>query len=294
MTAAVVLLALSSAAAYGVAAVLQHRAASRQPAQLSMRAGLVARLVRDPVWVLANVLDAGGYALQFLALREGSLVVVEPLLVSSLVLALPVSALLGHERVSAGEVLAAVAVAVGLAGFLVGAGPGVGHPVASATPWLVLGALVIVAIAGCAALAHGRAPSRLAALSLAVAAGLALGCTAALTALTGRMLGRGVEHALTTWPLYALLGAGGVALVATQSAFQAGPLRLSLPTLTVAQPLLAVGIGVVLFGERLAGGGAARALETVSVVVMTVGVFVLAQRVPEPERSAGGEGLGRG
>jgi drug/metabolite transporter (DMT)-like permease len=293
MTAVVVLLALSAATAYGVAAVLQHRAASRQPARLSMRAGLVARLVRDPVWVVANVLDAGGYALQFLALREGSLVVVEPLLVSSLVLALPFSAILGHERVSLAEALAATAVAAGLAGFLVGAGPGVGHPVAAPRPWLGLGAVVACGIGACAALARGRAPSRFAALSLAVGAGLALGCTAALTALTGRMLAGGIGHALTTWPLYGLLAAGGVALIATQSAFQAGPLRLSLPTLTVVQPLLAVGIGVVLFGERLAGGAAARALEVVSVAVMTVGVFVLARRVPEPAGPVAGTGLRR-
>ena len=89
--ASIILLSLASAASYGLAAVLQHHAAIREAPELSLRAGLLVRLARRPLWLVGNVLDGVGYLFQFLALRRGSLALVEPLLVLSLVFALPVA-----------------------------------------------------------------------------------------------------------------------------------------------------------------------------------------------------------
>src|SRR5581483_8738940 len=114
----VVLLSLASAASYGFGAVFQHRAAVREAPELSLRAGLIVRLARRPMWVVGNALDGVGYLFQFLALRNGSLTLVEPLLVLSLVFALPVAAWLDHRRVSASDVASISAIAIGLAVFL--------------------------------------------------------------------------------------------------------------------------------------------------------------------------------
>src|SRR5580700_8959879 len=73
----IVALSIASAASYGMAAVLQQHAAIREPAALSMRAGLLGRLVRRPRWLLGNALDGVGYLFQFLALRRGSLTLVD-------------------------------------------------------------------------------------------------------------------------------------------------------------------------------------------------------------------------
>ncbi len=100
----IVLLSLASAAAYGLAAVLQHYAAVREPPELSIRAGLLVRLVKRPMWLVGSTLDGAGYLFQFLALRRGSLTLVEPLLVLSLVFALPVAAWLDHRRISRSEI----------------------------------------------------------------------------------------------------------------------------------------------------------------------------------------------
>jgi drug/metabolite transporter (DMT)-like permease len=67
------------------------------------------------------------------------------------------------------------------------------------------------------------------------------------------------------------------ALLLTQSAFHAGALRLSLPTLTVAQPLVAVAIGLGFFGEHIHSRGIAPLFELFGLVLVTVGVFVLAR-----------------
>jgi hypothetical protein len=71
--------------------------------------------------------------------------------------------------------------------------------------------------------------------------------------------------------------AGVAALLLTQGAFHAGALRLSLPTLTVAQPLVAIAISLVFFGEHIATSAAAIGCEVVGLALITGGVFAIAQ-----------------
>ena len=73
-----------------------------------------------------------------------------------------------------------------------------------------------------------------------------------------------------------VVGAVG-ALLLTQSAFHAGALRLSLPTLTVAQPIVAVTIGLGFFGEHVHTHGSAPFFEVVGLALVTYGVFALAR-----------------
>jgi drug/metabolite transporter (DMT)-like permease len=272
----IVLLALGSAACYGIAAVLQHRAAILEPQHSSMRAGLLVRLVRRPLWLVGNALDGAGYALQFLALRRGSLLLVEPLLVLSLVFALPVAAWLDHRRPGRAELGSTGIIAAGLALFLGVARPGLGHPHASRLAWLTLTVVIAVICTGLVLSARGR-PRRRAAVLLAAGSGIAFGYVAALTERTGHLLGLGLLHTLTTWEPYALLAGGTAALLMTQSAFNAGALRLSLPTLTVAQPLIAIAIGLAMFGEQIDSHGAAPVWEVLGLVLVTFGVFALAR-----------------
>jgi len=270
----IVLLSIASAASYGLAAVLQHRAAIVTAPELSMRAGLLLQLVRRPLWLLGNALDSVGYLFQFLALRRGSLALVEPLLVLSLVFALPVASYLDHRRVSSSEVLSTGVIAAGLALFLGVARPGPGHPDASALAWTVLTGVIVAgcAIAWLGALHHSR---RRAALLLGAGSGLAFGYVAALTERTGHLLDAGVAHTLASWVPYALVVGAVTALLFTQSAFKAGDLRLSLPMLTVAQPLVAVAIGLGVFGERIDGRGLAPLAEGLGLALVTLGVFAL-------------------
>lgn len=271
---ATVLWALASAAAYGLAAVLQHHRATQEPPELSMRPQLLVNLARHPVWLLANGLDVVGYLLQFVALRYGSLVLVEPLLVLSLVFALPVAARLEHRRISLNEGLSVGLVTGGLALFLVVARPGLGHSHAPAEAWLAL-TIATGLLCGALAVIAGRGTPRRAALLFGIGSGVAFGYVAAVTKRAGQLLDGGILHLLTTWTPYALVAAAAAALLLTQSAFHAGPLRLSLPALTVAQPLVAVAIGVAVFDEHITTGPLAVPAEVVGLVVTTIGVFAL-------------------
>jgi drug/metabolite transporter (DMT)-like permease len=271
-----VVFGIASAAAYGFGAVLQHQAAVREPAYLSMRAGLLLQLVRRPWWVVGNVLDGVGYVFQFLALRTGSLALVEPLLVLSLLFALPMSARLAHRRASRTELVAALMTLAGLAVFLGAARPGPGSPHATAAQWLGLtvgiGALVLLLV-----VAARRGSRRRAAVLLAGGSGAAFGYVAAVTERTAHLLSNGWLHVLATWAPYALVGGGFVALLLAQSAFHAGELRWSLPTLTLSQPFVAIAIGVGIFGEHLATNGLAPLFELLGLALVTAGVVALAQ-----------------
>ena len=272
----IVLFSLASAASYGLAAVLQHQAAIREPPEMSMRAGLLVSLAHRPLWLVGNALDAVGYLFQFLALRRGSLALVEPLLVLSLVFALPMGAWLEHRRASRADIVSTVVIAAGLALFLGVARPGIGHPHASGAAWAILSAVIAVCCGAMVLGARGGSRRR-AAVLLAAGSGTAFGYVAAVTERIGHILDRGVVHTLTTWAPYALLVAAVAALLLTQSAFHAGALRLSLPTLTVAQPLVAVAIGLGFFGERVDSHGLAPFFELVGLLLVTVGVFLLAR-----------------
>jgi drug/metabolite transporter (DMT)-like permease len=272
----IVVLSALSAAAYGEGAVLQHHEASRETRELSTRPGLVVRLARRPLWLVGAALDGVGYLCQFLALRRGSLALVEPLLVLSLVFALPVAARLEHRSISGSEVWSAVVAVAGLSLFLEVARPALGHPTASGQAWLVLSA-VIAALCGAMALGARAGSRRRAALLYSAGSGTAFGYVAALTERTGHLLDGGVLHTLGSWPPYALVVAAVAALALTQSGFQAGVLRLSLPTLTIAQPLVALVIGIGFFGEQVNARGVAPAVEALGVVMMTLGVYSLAR-----------------
>ena len=230
----------------------------------------------DPGGSSATLLDGVGYFFQFLALRRGSLVLVEPLLVLSLVFALPVAAWLDHQRVSVSGWASIGAIVAGVALFLGVAHPGLGHPDASGLAWTILSMAIVVGC-GAASWAHGVRPHRRAAVLLAAGSGIAFGYVAALTERTGHLLDAGVVHTLATWVPYALVAGAIVSLLFAQSAFHAGALRLSLPTLIVAQPLVAVAIGLGLFGEHVNTRGPAPVFEVLCLAMVTFGVFALAR-----------------
>jgi len=272
----VVVLTLLGGACYGVAAVLQHQAAEAQPPELTMRFGLLLRLVRRPLWVVGNLLDMAGYAFQLLALRTGPLTLVEPLLVVSLIFAFPVSAMLGHRNVSMAETGAAVVVAGGLGLFLAFARP---SAVRLDAPFPVLFLLtVIIALAlGTGTLVARHSVRSRAGLVLAGSAGVAFGYMAAMTAVSWQLITHGALHALASWQPYAVIVSGAVGILLTQSAFNAGHLRLTLPTMTVVQPIVAIAIGLFVFGEKIGSHGLAPFWEVLGLAVMVIGVFALAQ-----------------
>jgi drug/metabolite transporter (DMT)-like permease len=285
-------LALAAALLYAVASVLQHRAALTAPPEHSMRLGLLVRLATSPMWVFGIAADVGGYVCQFEALDHGSLVLVQPLLVSGMLFALPLGAHFAGARLSLTDWLGAAGVCGGLSLFLSVSNPTNGRSDAGASTWagLIIGSAVVVAVLVVVA-GRGRGTRRAAA--LAGGAGVTYGLTAALTKTSSALLGHGLSHLLGHWQPYVLVVAGLIGMLLAQSAFQAGPLDASLPTLTLVDPAVSILIGVFGFGEAIAGGGTRRSLEIAGVLAAVAGVYVLGRSTARLESTPAGGRPGR-
>src|SRR6202011_2644964 len=120
--------ALFSSLLYALASVLQHRAAIAQPQDKSLHLGLLARLVTKPLWLAGIAADGLGFVFQFVALGHGSLVLVQPLLVSGLLFALPLGAWLSGTAMKARDWVGAFLVCIALSMFLLASSPDPGRP----------------------------------------------------------------------------------------------------------------------------------------------------------------------
>ena len=233
-------------------------------------------LVRRPRWLLGNLAEVGAFGLHFVALRRGSLLLVQTVLVSGLLFALPLGAAMSRRRLRTEEWLGALAVVIGLAVFLGVGVPTRGRGETSGLAWAVVLGLG-GALAAALVVTAPRRPGEARATHLGAACGILFGLDAALTKASGHLLNRGLWHALSAWEPYALVALAAVGFLLAQSAFQAGSLGASLPVLTIADPLVAALIGVLVFHERMAATPVALVAEMGAVLAMILGVIVLAR-----------------
>ncbi|GGL86736.1 membrane protein [Streptomyces fumigatiscleroticus] len=278
MNALTVVLALLAAVCNASASVMQRRAAAEDPADdESARSAVrwLLRQLRRPYWLGGTALLALTTVLQAVALAVGSLAVVQPLMASELLFTLVVGSVVFRRRPDRRTWLAFTALAVGLALFLAAAAPATGGSVAPSGRWAVAGAALLCLVAGLMAVARlvrGAPRAALAGLASAVAFG---GTAALLKEVMGR-LPDGVAPLLGHWSPYAALAAGALAFLLLQSAFRAGTLAASQPSLTLGDALTSVALGWYLFGEQIALG--VRVLpEVLGVVLIGAGSLGLAR-----------------
>lgn len=269
-------LALLAALLFAVASAAQQRSAATVPDDQAGGLGLIRVLVRRPLWWLGTLSDVAGFAAQGAALAVGSLLLVQPLLVTTLLFALPLGARWAGRGLRAADWGWAVLLAGSLAVFVAAGEPTEGVDRAPVAQWLPTAAVLGVVLACClvgAAVRRGTARAVL----LAVAAGVLYGATAALTKGVVSLLDDGVLALLTSWETYALVAVAVAGTLLQQSAFQAGDLAASLPAVTVGEPVFGVAIGVAVLGEQLRADGLEWALIGVVVVVLVVATVALAR-----------------
>ena len=270
-------LAVASAIAFAVSTVGQQRAAARTSDEDARAGRLALRLVRDPRWLAATVGNAAGYILQAAALGLGSVLIVQPILVTSLLFALPLSARLAGTRMSASAAAAGVTLTCSLAVFeTVGQTVG-GVNSGTARGWLVVCAVGLPVVCGCLLLARTRSPG-LRAAALAVSVGVLGGVLAILTKSVVDSGGDGIAHLLGTGELYGLLVVGVSGIYLQQLSFQAGALQTSLPIMTVLEPVIAALLGVTLLHESVPAGALRLTGLLASATVAAVATVALARR----------------
>jgi drug/metabolite transporter (DMT)-like permease len=270
-----VALALAAALLFALGTVLQQRVAAAAPGEEAMRAGFLVRLARQPQWLAGIAADTGGFVCQAAALGIGRIVVVQPLLATSVVFALPLGTWLGDQRVGRRDWLAALLVTGGLGVFLVVGDPQGGRDDATTAAWLISGAVIGAAAAGLALGASGRPPALRAAL-LGSATGLLFGLSAALTKATVERLDGGVLDVVADWHVYALIVVGYVSMTLSQASLQTGALAPAIATQMVLDPVASLFLGILAFGERLHETAAGAIAALTALAVMLGGLVVLA------------------
>lgn len=275
------LAALLAACLFALSVALQHRSVGLVVGPPADGPGGLARFIsgtlRQPMWVLGGVAEVGGVAFHGLALREGPLTLVQPLLISSVVFALVLRQILEHRRPRGSEVGWACVLGAGLVLFLVISTPAnaVAQP-ADGVPTIVVGGVVAVGMAGLLIGSRLSTGDRRAAM-LGTAAGLSYAASAGLLKETVDSFDRGFMAVASDWPLYALLAMGTIGLLLTQLAYRAGPLSASLPAIMTVDVTLSVVIGVAVFDERFRNGAFDVLGEVVSLLFVMAGAVVLSR-----------------
>jgi drug/metabolite transporter (DMT)-like permease len=214
--------------------------------------------------------------LQAVALDRGSVLLVQALLVLSLLFALPISARLAQRPVTGREWIWAIVLTAAVSVIVTVGNPQAGHSNASLQTWAVVAAMLGPLLVGSivAARIWGGAP---AAMLFAFVSGSLWGIFAVLAKGVVHRLGEGGWTVLGSPELYAwlLVAVGGFAW--EQSAFRAGALTASMPTLQVSQPFVAALLGVVVLGETLNTGRGGMVALIAAALVMAAATAELAR-----------------
>ncbi len=270
--------ALISASCFALASVGQHHVASLTPPEGGFNLKLMLRLMRSPMWWAGAFGDFFGFILQGVALALGAVSVVQPLLVTGLLLAIPISAAVEKRKVKRAEWTGALICCVGLAAFLIAAQPTSGDNRVSGHDGILL-LVTVVPIVTVLLLASLRLVGVARAVVLALCAGGLFGVCSPLFSAAVNNLGD-----FFSWPILVVAIAGVAGFVLTQTAYQAGSLPAPLATLTIVEPVVSVTLGVALLHESLDTTPVSLVVIVLSVIAVVVGVALVARNAPDAQR----------
>jgi drug/metabolite transporter (DMT)-like permease len=260
---------------FAVAAVLQQEAAQQTSLDTSLKPRLLLQLLHRPKWMLGVTMLLIGFGLQALALANGPVALVQPIIATELAFAIPLAIWRRHRHADRREWIGIASVLAGVTAFLIASSPVAGTRQPAGLDWLLtltpVGAVIAISV-GVAATIQGPLRATL----LGIAAGLSFGLLAVLTKAVTSLFSSGLSAVLGGWQLYVLILLGISALVVSQSAYQAGPLALSMPAVAMLEPLVAVVAGEIVFKEEAHLAGAALAVEAGAALVAVLGIATLA------------------
>jgi drug/metabolite transporter (DMT)-like permease len=282
----VIIFALLAALCNAVSVTTRHVASVADPHR-SAGWRLIIYLLRNPVWLLGWAAQAGAFVFQALALHNGQVSVVQPLLVVELVLTLVLRRVWIHQAIRPAAWVGGGLAGLGLGVFLTASEPQGGHLTPASGHWAAaiiacaVGVAVLMALGGL-----GGAGLRAALWGSAAAIAWAL-VAAFIKTTTDTITQFGVGGMFTHWPVYALAVTGLAGVLLEQWALQAGPLRVSQPFLVIVDPLVSIVLSMWLFGEHFDHDTTTVAVAVAAFAVMCAGVVLLTQTAPATMDPAG-------
>jgi drug/metabolite transporter (DMT)-like permease len=248
-----VLFAVIAAGANAMSSVLQRKSAMATPPDSQSGLRVVIAQLHHKVWFEGFGLLLIGFLGQAAALSVGSLAVVQPVLAAELPITLVVASRMFRRPLGRREKIAIVAMAGGLAAALAAAAPTPGNRDPSSIR-MALGCGCALALLAVIAAIGWRMRSSARAALFGVTSGGLFGVTATLMSTVTARAQLGAAPLFSSWQLYAMAVSGLAALVVLQQAYGAGVLTASQPGVTIVDPIIAVVLGVAVFGEKLRMG----------------------------------------
>jgi hypothetical protein len=274
-----ILFALLTSLTNALAVTLQH-IASTSDTEKSTGWKFVTYLLRHPLWLLGWVALCGSLVFQALALHFGPLSLVQPILVTELIIALVLRQLWLRQSIRGVTWCAAVVTGAGLVIFLVMTSPHGASFLPTSSAWTVPSIVCVAGVAALVALARRGSPARRAALFASATAIIwALEATF-IKATTDTISALGFGGAFTRWPVYALIVGGVLGLLCEQAALHVGPLSVSQTFIVIVDPVVSVTLGIWLYRERLHHDALHLTVGVVAFVVMCVGIVALTRTAP--------------
>jgi drug/metabolite transporter (DMT)-like permease len=238
------------------------------------------RLVRTRSWLFGTLALGLAIVLQLTSLRFAALIVVQPIGAIALVVTAILNARMTHVHLSRKVIRAIVLCVGGVAIFVSIAAPNATDTAISdgdLRTILVLLLVVLVAIGTLYAVFRARMTP----IAYIIGAGILYGFVATMAKTVINRLVAGQFDWFTVLCGVGLLAAGLGGFYLVQTAYAVGPPDLVIAGLTVVDPIVAVGIGVIVLGEAQNAPLWAIPAFLVSGGIAVFGVFQLARHHPE-------------
>ena len=269
--------ALASALTVAWGTVIRHRIA------LDADDSVMRAAMSNPLWWVGTAAAIGAYGLQVIALGFGTLLVVQPILVLSLMFTLPLSAWYSGRKMPFHEVFWSIALTIAVGIMVIYGRPVAGNPRPEWSDWwpaLLVGLTTLAILGAAAAKLPDQRP-----LALGTACGVIYGFVALLSkAVVDIFTHEGLTTLLASWQFYGLIGLALTGTVVQQYSFNAGPLAHSLPAMTIFEPIVAFGLGYMVLGEKfLIDTAVGWAIMLIALTVMVLSTIVLS-RSPVSQR----------
>ncbi|MFJ3027809.1 DMT family transporter [Curtobacterium sp. NPDC087080] len=280
--------ALVGAVFLSLGAQFQSRGVQRVEARLGRQSkGLSVRhvlgLLGSGWWVLGTLMLGLAVVLQLISITNAPLIVVQPLGAVALVITTWFSSRssgvpLGQQaRRAVWTCIVGVGIFVGIAA-VVGRESAITHE--QLVTILVVLAIVLVAVF----LSFRFAAKRASAMYYIVVAGVLYGFVATLAKVVLNRFLHGTFDWLTAIAVVGVILAAVLGGYFVQNAYSSGSADLVIAGLTVIDPIVAVGIGVIVLGEAAGAPWIAVVGFLVAAVIAITGVFLLAKHHPETRR----------
>jgi drug/metabolite transporter (DMT)-like permease len=270
-----VVAALCAAFCFAVGSLVQQGAA-RQTHARALRFGLLVALVHQRRWLGGMAVTVLAFGIQAAALAFGPLALVQPLVATEVLFALPMIAHRNRLPLRRKGIIGGLGVVSGLAVFVAVSPPAGGVSVPGLAAWApALAGIAALTVLSASVGLRRRGTARVIWLAAATAVIYAL-VNAVTKSSVGLLMHRGAG-VLATWEPYALMAAGILGGLFGQSAFNAGPLSLSLPVIDTVEPVSSVILGAAVFGERLARSPGLLAFQLVGGAIAAAGITVLSR-----------------